>query len=217
MSQFKARVDFTQEQDGNLSAPAHNIHTQMVANAATFTAPPMTMAAFLAIIDAWDTALAASANRGKSEITAKNNARLDLEGALRNLGHYVNTVANGVQKTVEQSGFPGYDTHHARAEDKGPVSNVTFVPKNLRLSHGAGTGVVGFRWESDASGSGCELQTTTGDPNTEAGWAYRGSFSGGKADIGGFTPGQNIWGRVRKIGRHGETGPWSDPATIMVT
>ena len=37
----------------------------------------------------------------------------------------------------------------------------------------------------------------------------------GKCELDGFTPGQTAWGRVRKIGRHGETGPWSDPAKIM--
>jgi hypothetical protein len=85
------------------------------------------------------------------------------------------------------------------------------------LSQGNGSGVIKCQWQSDGSGTGCEVQTTTGDPNNDAGWNYKGSFSGGKCEIGGFTPGSTIWARVRKIGRHGETGPWSDPAKIMVT
>jgi hypothetical protein len=33
----------------------------------------------------------------------------------------------------------------------------------------------------------------------------------------GFTAGTVIWGRVRKIGKGGEVGDWSDPAQIMAT
>jgi len=61
-----------------------------------------------------------------------------------------------------------------------------------------------------------EVQSCTGDPNTEANWSYRGSFSGGRAELDGFTPGTVIWGRVRKIGKGGEVGGWSDPAQIRV-
>jgi hypothetical protein len=41
--------------------------------------------------------------------------------------------------------------------------------------------------------------------------SYKGSFTGGRADLSGLTPGTTIWVRVRKI------GGWSDPASIMVT
>ena len=45
---------------------------------------------------------------------------------------------------------------------------------------------------------------------------YRGSFTGGKAVLDGFTVGATIWGRVRKIGTGGEVGDWSDPAQFLV-
>lgn len=77
----KAKIDFSQETDGNLSSIARNVQTLMLAKAAIFTAPPVTMVAFLALIDDWDTKLAAAKNRGTAEITAKNAARLALEGA----------------------------------------------------------------------------------------------------------------------------------------
>jgi hypothetical protein len=50
-----------------------------------------------------------------------------------------------------------------------------------------------------------------------ANWSYKGSFTGGRADLSGLTPGTTFWVRVRKIGTKGETGGWSDPASIMVT
>ena len=62
-----------------------------------------------------------------------------------------------------------------------------------------------------------QLQTCTGDPNTPANWSYKGSFSGGRAELNGFTTGITLWGRVRKIGTAGQVGDWSDPAQVMVT
>jgi hypothetical protein len=70
---------------------------------------------------------------------------------------------------------------------------------------------------SDFSYSIYELQTNTGDPNMPANWSYKGSFTGGRAELPGLTPGSTLWVRVRKIGTKGETGGWSDPANIMVT
>jgi hypothetical protein len=217
IKRFKVRTDFTKGADGNLSKPAHHIHDMMVANAATFTAPPLTMAAFLLIVGGWDVALANSAGGSGVDIQAKNSARVALAGALRNLGHYVNIKADGDKAIIELSGFPSYSTSHVQPEDKGMVSNVTFIPQDLRLTQGGTSGAIKFRWKSNASRTGCELQTTTGDPNNDAGYVYKGSFTGGKTEIGGYTPGTVVWGRLRKIGRNGETGPWSDPAKLMVT
>jgi|SRR5579864_5336830 len=217
MSQFKAKIDYTQEQDADLIPIGTTIHDGMTAAAATFTAPPVTMANFQAHITDYNDKLGKAQNRGTNEVAAKNAARLVLEGDLRNLGHYVNVVSNGDRAKVDLSGFPGYDSRHSRSLDKGMVSNVSFLPQNLRLSQGNGSGIIKCQWESDGSGTGCEVQTTTGDPNNDAGWSYKGSFSGGKCEIAGFSPGNTVWARVRKIGRHGETGPFSDPAKIMVT
>jgi hypothetical protein len=207
----KARVNFAAAADGDLSGPAHNIHTLMVANAATYANPPVAMPAFLTIIDAWDTALEQSQPGGRDRITAKNNARQALEDALRKLGGYVNTIADGDEATIELSGFPSYDTTRPAG---GPV---TFVPQNLRLERTAVSGGVTAKWDGDGTRSVYELQTNTGDPNTPANWSYKGSFTGGRADLTGLTPGSNLWVRVRKIGTKGETGGWSDPASIMVT
>jgi hypothetical protein len=42
-------------------------------------------------------------------------------------------------------------------------------------------------------------------------------ISGAEAVLKGFTPGTTISGRVRKIGKGGEVGEWSDPAQVMAT
>ena len=208
---YKARVDFTGEPDGNLSGPSHNIHTKMGANAALFANPPITMAAFLAIVQGWDIALEQSQPGGSDRITAKNNARIALEDALRKLGGYVNTIADGEQAKVDLSGFPGYDTAHPAG---GPV---TFIPQNLRLERSGVSGAVIAKWQGDGTRAVYEMQVNPGDPNDLSKYVYKGSFTGGRAELSGFTPGTTVWVRVRKIGTKGETGGWSDPASIMVT
>jgi hypothetical protein len=217
MNSSKAKIDFTKEADGNLSPIARNVHTLMVASAATFASPPILMPAFLITINDYDAKLAAAQNRGLTEVTAKNDARLAVEGALRVLGNYVNSVAQGDLAIIELSGFPSYATRAVHGKDLGLQSNVSFIPQDLTMSQGNGSGVARLDWVSDGTRTGCELQMNTGDPNSEAGWGYKGSFTGGKCVVSGFTPGATLWARVRKIGLHGETGAWSDPATMMVT
>jgi hypothetical protein len=207
----KARVNFAGELEGNLSGPSHNIHTKMVANAALYANPPVAMPAFLTIIEAWDTALEQAQPGGRDRITTKNNAREALEDALRKLGGYVNTIADGDEAKIELSGFPSYDTNHPQG---GPI---TFVPQNLRLERSPVSGGFIAKWQGDGTRATYEVQTTTGDPNVAANYAYKGSFTGGRAELSGFTPGVTVWVRVRKIGTKGETGGWSDPANIMVT
>ena len=72
------------------------------------------------------------------------------------------------------------------------------------------------RYRPDRQHSINEVQTNTGDPNSEGDWKPAGLFSGGKANLGGFTPGATIWVRVRTVGLKGVLGAWSDPAKIMV-
>jgi hypothetical protein len=211
MPYYKARVDFSRDPDGDLSAPAHEIHDKITLNAATFPALPITLVAFLAIIADWDLRLGESLKGGSDRTTLKSNARTALENALYQLGTYVNLVAQGDKAIIDLSGFESYST--ARVQSTG---GVTFIPQNVRWEAGTTAGAAVMRWKGDGKGSIYEGQTCIGDPNVEANWSYRGSFTGGRAELSGFTPGTIIWGRVRKIGTGGEVGGWSDPAQFRV-
>jgi hypothetical protein len=211
MAYYKARVDCSRDPDGNLSGPSHEIHDKITLNAATFPNLPVTMVAFLAIIADWDLRLGESLKGGTDRTTLKTNARAALEDALYKLGTYVNLVAQGDKAIIDLSGFESYST--AGVQSSG---GVTFIPQDVRWEDGTVSGATVLRWKGDGKGSMYEVQTCTGDPNTEANWTYRGSFSGGRAELQGFTPGTIIWGRVRKIGTGGEVGAWSDPAQIRV-
>jgi hypothetical protein len=207
----KAIIDFTGYSGPDLLPTAQTIHDDTTTNAATFTTPPLTMAAFQAFIDAFLAALNKKASKATADIIAFNVARNDLETALGNLGNYVNIIADGDPSIVVQSGFPSYETAPRTADTTPPAA-----PQSLVVRQGDLSGTLVARYRPDRPRSINDIQTNTGDPNTESDWKPAGMFSGGKANLAGFTPGTVIWVRVRTVGLKGVMGAWSDPAKIMV-
>jgi|ERR1051325_1121997 hypothetical protein len=210
MENTKAVIDFSGYSAPELGPVAHTIHDQMVLNAATFTAPTVTMAAFQTLITTYDTKLIARASRATADLMAFNVAREALDEALGVLGNYVNGIAKGDAMIVEKSGFPFYTT--SRTTDTSPPA----APIDLRLRHGELSGSIVARYKADRHPSTNEVQVNLGDPNNAAGWQTKGMFQGGKAVMDGFTPGTLIWVRVRTVGLKGVMGAWSDPAEIRV-
>ena len=211
MSNIKAIIDFSGYTAAELGPIAQTIHDKMVANAATFTSPIVTMPAFQTVITTYNTKFIARASNAKADVIAFNEARTALEGTVGVLGNYVNTIANGDPVIVEKSGFPSYDT--ARS---GPNTGAPAAPADLRLRQGDLSGSIVARYKPDRPQSTNEVQTTTGDPNVEANWHMKGMYQGGRAEMDGFTPGGVVWVRVRTVGLKGVMGAWSDPAQIRV-
>ncbi len=210
MNTTKAIIDFSGYIAAELKNAAQLIHDKMVENVATFASPPVSMAAFLALIADYDAKLLARANGGKDEVVAFNDARAALEEPLTVLGNYVNSIAKGVAAIVVLSGFPSYETGH------GPDTSAPAAPTDLRLRHGDESGGIVARYKASRERSTNEVQSCTGDPNVEANWTTKGIFQGGRAELGGFTPGVVVWIRVRTVGLKGVMGAWSDPAQIRV-
>lgn len=208
----KAIIDFSGYTGPELIPAAQQVHDSMTAAAATFPAPPVTMAALQTLIDAVDTALTKKASGATTDTIAFNIARNDLENALGELGYYANIIAKGDPALVAASGFPAYETS-PRTPDTAPPA----PPANVVVRQGDLSGSLVARFKPDRQRSMNEVQTNTADPNVEANWKHSGMFSGGKATVGGFTPGTMVWVRVRTAGLKGVMGAWSDPAKIMVT
>ncbi len=207
---IKPIIDFTGYAAPDLIVVAQTIHDRM-SKVAAFSDPPHTMADFQILITTADQALAQRASNAKADVIAFQVARHALEGALSDLGGYVNTKAQGDAAIVESSGFPSYDT--ARAQSDAPPA----APENLVLRQGDLSGQMISRCKPDRPRSVNEVQTCIGDPNDESNWKMAGIFSGGKATLSGLTPGTVYWVRVRTAGIKGVMGAWSDPAKMMVT
>jgi len=83
----KAIIDFSGYTGPDLFPASQTIHDEMTTNSATFTTPPLTMAAFQLLIDAFKAALNKKASKATADIIMFNVARNDLETAL---GNFVN-------------------------------------------------------------------------------------------------------------------------------
>ncbi len=210
MSTIKAIIDFSGYTAVELGPLAHTIHDKMTANVGTFTSPTVAMATLQTQITTYDTKLIARASNAKTDVIAFNAARAVLENSLGVLGNYVNGVAQGDAMMVDKSGFPSYDT--ARPASAGPPA----APTDLRLRQGVLPGTMVARYKPDRQNSTNDVQTNTGDPNTEADWHTKGIYQGARAEMDGFTPGGIVWVRVRTVGTKGVMGAWSDPAQIRV-
>ena len=210
MKKTKAIIDFTRYAGDALAPVAQTIHDKMTLNAVIFAAPPVTMGALQTLVTTYGTKLAAKSSRATDDIIAFNVARHDLEGGLSDLGGYVNHIAQGNETTVAESGFPSYGGAVA-APNATPLA-----PADLRLQHGDLSTTVKANYHPDGQHTMNEVQTTTGDPNSEASWQAAGIFGGGRALLTGLTVGSTLWVRVRTRMSNNTFGPWSDPAKITV-
>jgi hypothetical protein len=71
---------------------AQNVLAGLTASVAEFPTPPVTLVALSNLIDNYQAALAAAADLGKENVSAKNAARRFLENGLRTDQYYVNQV-----------------------------------------------------------------------------------------------------------------------------
>ncbi len=211
MSKIKAVVDFSSYTGPALSPVAQTIHDQMTAKAAIFPTPPVAMPAFQGLVNTFEQKLAAKASHATADTIAFNIARHNLEGALADLGGYVNSVAKGDPTKISASGFPSFDTAHTTPDTAPPAA-----PGNVVLQPGDLSGSFVARYHPDRQRSMNEVQTCVGDPGVAANWQHAGMFSGGKATVSGIVPGTTVWVRVRTAGLKGVMGEWSDPAKIIV-
>jgi len=209
----KAIVDFSRYTATELNDVAQPIHDQMLANAATFAAPPISMAALATLISTYTAKLSARASNASADVLAFNVARAALEGGLHELGGYVNYTAKGDAAIVQQSGFPSYTL----GSGAGPnPSAVPASPSDVKLRPGALSGSIVARFKPDRANSFNVAQICTGDPSVEANWKPASQGTGGKITITGLTPGTILWVRIATVGPGGQLGAWSDPAKIVV-
>ena len=90
------------------------------------------------------------------------------------------------------------------------------VCENLRLSHGSMPGEVRGKCNPPAGNIRVYEGQWTLDPNGNS-WSDPETFPNSRAfKFTGLTRGKDVWVRVRARNTIG-AGPWSDPATIMVT
>src|SRR6267143_4461548 len=86
--------------DGDLLHRLNSVHDGMLNNPA-YPNPPVDMAGFKALIDAYTAAAAAALDGGKSAIVTRDKRRTDAIIMLRLLGHYVEGACKNDMKTFQ--------------------------------------------------------------------------------------------------------------------
>jgi hypothetical protein len=115
--------------DTDLLQRLNAVHDGMFNNPA-FPSPPVDMASFKAVIDAYTAASAASLDGGKAATTLRDKRRTDAIIMFRSLGHYVEANSKNDMNTFVSSGFVASTTGQ-----RNPPQPVT-VPSIVSVDQG---------------------------------------------------------------------------------
>ncbi len=201
---YRVSRDFTRYSDSNLDEFANSVVIALTGNA-SFPAPPVTPTALSALNDAFRTAIAAATGAPEKTV-AKNNARTNLENALRKNANYVETIASQDLEVLLSSGFLPVSTNRAQS----PL----MAPDILELDNLASTQLM-MRLKPVVNAKSYQVQTNT---NGSGNWQEAGIYTQARRIVlDSLTPGTVYNVRVRAIG--GSTGysDWSPAQSRMAT
>jgi len=200
-------LGFAQLPDANLADFATGVHDGLLANAATFTTPPVTPAALATATGAFSSALAAANKGSVAQTAAKDVAHDTLVNLLRQLAIYVEGKANGDANTIRLAGFEA-----VTASGRNPQSPLD-KPSIVSIINEVSTQLL-LRASSIQNAHAYEVQMQTAGGT----WTATGTFTQARRIvIASLTPGTVYTFRIRAIG--GSTGhsDWSDPVSHMAT
>lgn len=120
MPNYRTSQVFARLPDAELGNYTQNIITKLTGNA-SFPKPLVSVADLAKVLDTFTTALAAAAQGGKLATAAKNAAREDLLGALRQEAAYVQSLANDDLPMLLSSGFEAVNTNRTQIPLTKPV------------------------------------------------------------------------------------------------
>jgi hypothetical protein len=173
---------------------------------ADFTTPPVLATALATQKTAFETALAAAENGGKTLTAAKNAARATLIESLRIDATYVEQQAGGSESKITSTGYQTMSHDHA------PMAT---MPKALIVQiMNEVSGQLLVRGQPIDNAHSYEAQTQTGT----GAWQPAGTFSQARRmPLVGLTPGTTYNVRIRAVGAGGHYGDWSDPVSHICT
>jgi hypothetical protein len=139
-----------------LLALLNNVIDKMTANAATFPAPPITIAALKTLRDNFTAAIAAATDGGANDRAVRNNLVLEVRSALRIVADYVRSVCNGDAALLTLSGFE-------LSKLPEPINEVG-VPSNVKAEATDEQGSLLVRWSRTVGARMFRVEQASGDP-----------------------------------------------------
>jgi hypothetical protein len=203
--QHKLNTGFSQLPETDFDNKAGFIIQQLTGNAAFPTTTP-TLASVGTALDAYRKAVE---SKGPGRTEAVRKARGDLELILGQLAVNLESKANVTDAELATTGF---DMRKPRSLTDALVE----APQNLRLKSTGVSGEIQIMCEPVDRAKAYQVQKSL-DPEPNTGWTDAGTFASTRGmSLGSLDRAKDIWIRVRALGPNG-SGPWSDPATILVS
>lgn len=152
----------------------------------------------------------ASQTRDILKVAQRNGCRQVLTATLKQIAPFLEVMAQGDEQILVTT---GYDLRrdNTRRTSSGPLP----APQGVRISQSVRGGAVELRASRITGAVAYEVQTTQGDPESDADWMHALTSAGvQRIEVGGFKPGR-AWVRMCAVGRSG-SGAWSEPVTLVV-
>jgi hypothetical protein len=166
---------------------------------------PVTIAAFTALQVAFQAAITAAAQGGKTSTAAKNEARDALISATRQLAGYVQSQTPLL--TESQVLSSGFDIANANRTPS-PLTQPMFTLDNSNTTQ------LGVALEAVSNAKAYQVQFSTGT----GAWQEGGIYPNTKGIvIASLTPGTIYNVRIRAVGGSTQCSPWSATVSLMAT
>ena len=172
-------------------------------------APYPTRAQLTTAFTAFETAMDAAYDGGRTALDNRDQKRSALTEILKDLAPYLESVAK-TANDITILDATGYD----RRQESDPIPQPPAAPE-LKVRRGPVSGMLIAKASRKKGAVMHETQRCTGDPSVETNWnGTVQSTSCLRIELPGCTPGQLYYVRTRGMG-HGGPGPWSDVANLM--
>jgi hypothetical protein len=201
---YKVTTEFGSYPDTELDAFAGRVLSGLTKNAA-FPNPPVSIADLGKLVDGFHSSLQASLEGGIQLTSAKNNARDELDRALRQEACYVESIASFDHEKLLSSGF--YAVTGTRRSSSPLIKPIVALVQDrgttrMRVKLARVTNAKSYQVQYSANGNG--------------GWQDGGVFTNTRGIVlEQLAPGTVYNVRVRAFGGSTGTSDWSDPISKM--
>jgi hypothetical protein len=191
----------------NLVIFSRNVHDHMLAAAATFVTPPVTMADLGKHTDDLEKAQSDAVKGNHTTILNRDIKRVIVESDLKALADYVDMTAKGDVTIIDKAGM---DIRKQGVNNKSPLVNKPVI-KSIDSKN---KGTLTVKWYGLSRSVTYALEYTN-DLISNV-W-NNGTYSTSKsAIIDNLNSDTRYWVRVAALSTNGLKSDWSDPATHMV-
>lgn len=201
----KLILSYSKLTDAQLNLKAQTITDALTGNANFPTTTP-TLADFNLSVNAYNAALNKAATGDRQQIALKNQARLAVILALRQMALDVSSQANGDKAQLISSGFD--------MAKEGEGSSAIENPIEFTLSDGANPGELTFSCKGVKNALSYNFQYTDELPTETSQWKTQ-PFSSCQFTFKGLKSGVRLYGRITAVGRKGQMAD-SDIISRMV-